>query len=142
MAEDPSTGTGPEEGTPAPGRARRWLRTALAGVGLAALALCIGTAVVLYPYVRDDLVMDRIVRAVALEWRDFGRARAQDKLEYELAAAEVGPAVDAEACLLEATGDTRRVRCDWGVRIAFPGTAGLPLSFGSSAEIDPSGDVR
>ena len=139
MADAQPADAGPGED----GRTRRgWLRTALAVLGLAVLALGIGTAVVLYPYVRDDLVMDRVVRAVALEWRDFGRARAQDKLEYELAAAEVGPAVDAEACQLDASGDVRRVRCEWGVRIAFPGTDGLPLSFGSSAQIDPSGDVR
>ncbi len=139
MAENTSSGAGSDGEGPA---GRRWGRTVLTVLALGVLALALGTAAVLYPYVRDDLVMDRIVRAVALEWRDFGRARAQDKLEYELAAAEVGPAVDPDACRLDDSRERRRVRCEWGVRIAFPGTAGLPLSFGSEAEIDPSGDIR
>ncbi|MCB9678406.1 MAG: hypothetical protein H6737_25115 [Alphaproteobacteria bacterium] len=139
--DDPSTaGT---EAAAGPGFVGRVLRGVVAVLGLLCVGAIAGGGALVYPYVRDDLALDRVVRAVALEWRDFGREKATEKLRFELEREEVGAAVGPDACTLDEAGGVKRVACQWAVRIALPIGGSVPLSFASVAEIDPStGDLR
>ncbi len=95
------------------------------------------------PFVRDDWLLDRIVRAVALDWRDFGRDRARARLEYELDHNGIGLHVRDDDCtLVEEPSGVRRVTCAWEVRFVVPASGmGWPLSFGSEASIGTDGDL-
>jgi len=106
-------------------------------VGLVAGAL-------LYPWVRDDVLLDRVVQGVALDWRDFGVDAARTRLQYELDRQAIGLQVaDDDCALTEQPDGSREVRCDWGVALAVPGTrTHLPLEFSSTAVITPDGDLR
>jgi hypothetical protein len=121
----------------------RWLKR----VGIAALLLffaaVVSVIVVVLPFVRDDMAIDQIVVAVVLDWRDFGLAAANERLQYELDHRGIGMHVGDEHCLLEQEPDgTRVVRCDWSVDIAIPGfIQRMPLKFGSKAEMRPSGEL-
>lgn len=133
-ATDPSTAAEP------PRRARR-----LALGALGALLLLAGGAAswVAWPFLRDDLVLDRVVLAVALDWRDFGREKARARLEYELDHQRIGLQVTDEDCALVEDDRIRRVECAWtaDVRVPLLGIA-VPLNFRSVAELSPDGTTR
>jgi hypothetical protein len=122
----------------------KWVRRVLAVI----LALCaipvVVAGVVLYPTIRDRLLLDRVVRAVALEWRDFGEDKARTKLQYELDHQGIGLEVGDDNCTLtEPDADHKLVACAWNVSVAVPLTsAHVPLSFATSAEIGPNGDLQ
>ncbi|MEQ1567371.1 MAG: hypothetical protein ABMA64_17140 [Myxococcota bacterium] len=100
------------------------------------------TGAVLFPYLRDDFALDRVVRVVALDWRDFGEDRARERLAYELDHARIGPWVGDQTCELR-RGEPREVICAWEVDVMVPGTAwALPLQFGSRSRLTSAGDVR
>jgi hypothetical protein len=142
MAEDDPTTAAPDASPPA-----GWRRTVVRVVRLTALffgllLLGLGAAAValVYPYVRDDLRIDGIVRMVALDWRDFGRARAEERLRYEFAAQGVGRHARPDDCRLVDEDDIRRVRCTWAVDIRV-GSRALPLGFSSDIQVLPTGDL-
>jgi hypothetical protein len=146
----PSGSGGTAAGTDAPdppartGLLRRpWVRVIGLGLGVGALAAVALPLAVVGPYVRDDLRLDRIVRAVALDWRDFGEARARERLEYELDHQGIGPWVEDDDCALrEEVGDLT-VGCAWGVALPVPFTElVVPVRFSSDARIEPGGDLR
>jgi hypothetical protein len=120
------------------------VRVALLGLGAGALAAGLVPIAVVYPYVRDDVRLDRVVRAVALDWRDFGEARARERLEYELDHQGVGPWVEDDDCAMTSSADgDRAVTCAWGVALPVWGTDRVvPLTFRSTATVDRSGDLR
>ncbi len=93
------------------------------------------------PYLRDDWWMDRIVRIVALDWRDFGEERARSRLEYELDHRAIGLYVGDEDCVLTSSPEgLREVRCGWRVALTMPGLGiQIPLSFGSRVTIAADG---
>jgi hypothetical protein len=94
----------------------------------------------IFPYYRDDRVLDKVVREVAMDWRDFGEERARARLEYELDRARIGLWVGDGDCELVREGDLRRVRCAWRVDLAVPGTdRRLTLAFGSAVSLRPDG---
>jgi hypothetical protein len=133
-----------ESGTDAPApRTSGWLRLALGMVagGTVAAALAL---VLVFPYLRDDWVLDGIVKAVALDWRDFGEAKARERLQYELDARDIGTHVRDDACDLTTRADgAKQVGCAWSVQLAVPGAGRvLPLSFTSVAVVLPDGDLR
>ena len=107
------------------------------------VALVVAAGVVLGPYVRDDLVLDRVVRAVALDWRDFGREAALERLQYELDHQGIGLQVGDDDCALEETGSGRRVACSWSVELGVPASErSVPLAFSSVAMVTEDGDLR
>ena len=118
-----------------------WIKRSLfvvVGIGLAVVA---GALSVVWPYVRDDLLLDRTVRSVALDWRDFGRAKAQARLEYELDHLDIGMHVRDEDCGL--VDERREVRCEWSAAIEIPATDWvLPLRFRSVVRLDEGGSLR
>lgn len=117
------------------------VRRALYGMAfgaVVAVALPIGWV---FPYFRDDYVLDGIVRAVALDWRDFGQDKAQARLEHELDHRGIGLWVGDEACQLVTSEHERRVTCQWVVSLAAADVS-LPLAFRSSAAIDRDGNLR
>ncbi|MEZ4323164.1 MAG: hypothetical protein R3F61_37205 [Myxococcota bacterium] len=130
------------EADASPGLVGRVLRGAVAVLALLGVGVAAGGGALVYPYVRDDMALDRVVRAVALEWRDFGRERALDKLRFEIDQQGVGSAVGPDACTLDDSSGSKRVECVWAVRIALPAGASVPLTFRSLAEVDASGDLR
>lgn len=143
MGTDPGTVDGPH----APSRFRRALRFAariLAGVALALVAGSLVGAVALFgPYYRDDRALDSVVQWVALDWRDFGEARATERLQLELDKQRVGLHVADDACGLVSDGAERVVRCAWSVVVTVP-VAGweVPLAFHSEARVLPDGRLR
>jgi hypothetical protein len=121
----------------------RWLaRLAVVGVVLAATPV-IAAGAAISPYVRDDLALDRIVRAVALDWRDFGRSRAETRLQYELDHQEIGLQVRDQNCTLTEDQGSRIVECSWMAALAVPGMeAPVALPFDSRAVIAADGDLQ
>ncbi len=95
------------------------------------------------PYLVDDWWLDRIVRIVALDWRDFGEERARARLEYELDHHRIGMHVRDDDCLMRTQGSERSIRCGWETRLSIPATGlRIPLSFVSEVEITASGDLK
>ncbi|MFT7519069.1 MAG: hypothetical protein ACI9MC_001208 [Kiritimatiellia bacterium] len=122
----------------------RWLRiaggTALGGCMLAGLIV----SVVVYPFVRDDVLLDRTVGAVALDWRDFGEAQAISRLQYELDHQGIGLQVGDDDCAFVQDEDgAKHVTCSWAVEVGIPLTrSSVPLAFSSVATVRPDGDLR
>ena len=59
-------------------------------VGLALAGFMLVVALILYPLfrpIRDDWVLDGELMAVALDWRDFGEGKAEQRLEWVLSRA-------------------------------------------------------
>ena len=75
-----------------------WLQRLAAAILLAVLLVFVVTAVVIGPWVRDDLRLDWMVRAVALDWRDQGKEAAHTRLQYELDHQGIGTWVADEDC--------------------------------------------
>lgn len=122
-------------------RARPWGRIVLLGMLAGVLLGTLVGAVVVGPYLWDDLAIDRIVRVVALDWRDFGETRARARLEFELDAQGIGMHVRDEDCALwTETDGTRRVRCAWGVTLSIPWIERvIPLRFRSEVSLHRDG---
>ncbi len=120
----------------------RWLKR-IALVVVASVALAAGVcAALIGPFVLDDLALDRTVRAVALDWRDFGEDKAVERLQYELDHQGIGSQVADEDCALVDESDERVVACTWTAEIAVPGAdVAIPLGFRSRAHISASGDI-
>lgn len=156
------TPTGPEpdgEGEPSgfedevpagPSRLRRWAGRALVWAGRLAVLLLfvaltpvVATGAVLSPFVMDDLALDRVVRAVALDWRDFGREAAESRLEYELDREGIGMQVKDEDCALIEDAGEKIVECSWQTAFVVPGVPDpVVLPFASRATIAENGDLR
>ena len=117
-----------------------WLRPTLGVTSLAIVVFVAAGLLRLAPLARDDLALDRIVRVVALDWRDFGYPVARQRLQASLDR-EVGPQVGDDHCELRVDADgTRRVACAWSVDVRVPMTErDVRLSFSSQAAVDPSG---
>lgn len=131
--------------------ARGGARTGRAQAGRVVPGMIVGGLVavivllwIVAPYLRDDWWMDRIVRIVALDWRDFGEERARSRLEYELDHRAIGMHVGDEDCTLRATAvGLRQVHCGWQVRLDVPALGlHVPLSFGSEVTITAEGDLQ
>lgn len=136
-----------EAQVPSPSWGRRlltWAGRLLLGVAMLGIALIVGGIALVWPYVRDDLLLDRVVLAVALDWRDFGRDKAQARLEYELDHQRIGMQVTDEHCALTESGDgLRRVGCAWTAQVRVPLLeVRVPLSFASQATLGPDGLLR
>ncbi len=129
------------EGDERPPLTKRIVRWVALSSGLLAIGVSAAGGTLLYPYLRDDLRIDGIVRVVALDWRDFGRARADERLRYEFAAQNIGRHTSPADCTLEPDGAERVVRCAWEVEIRLLGEP-LPLGFVSEARIGPDGELR
>ena len=122
------------------------MRRALKGLLILVLASMVCSVVALGwlfgPYILDDWRLDWVVRAVALDWRDFGSEKARIRLQYELDHQHIGGQVTDDSCRFEEIDATRTVRCNWAVDVRLPGTNALSLSLGSGATIAPDGDLR
>ncbi len=118
-------------------RIRRLRRLGLAAVGFLAAALI----TLMWGPLRDDRAMDEIVVAVALDWRDFGEARARERLQFALDQRGVTSRVADEDCQWTVTPDGgRRVACGWIVALGVPGQAPFArVPFGSEARLRPDG---
>ena len=113
-----------------------WLKRLGISVALAVVLVGGLLAAVFGPYVMDDLALDRIAHAVVLDWRDFGRDKAVERLQHELDRQAIGMHVQDESCAFEETETELAVRCHWSTQIAIPGTAfTLPLEFASEASV-------
>lgn len=117
----------------------RWVALAVVLVALLLGAVIFGPMV---PYVVDDIRLDGIVRAVALDWRDFGEEGARERLQFELDDQGIDAAVQDESCKLESLEDgSRQVICEWQVQAqALWGP--VPLSFVSRVTMDANGDLQ
>ncbi len=129
---------------PAPaGRNWRPVWFTLIGIGAATVLVPLLVAtVVVGPYLRDDWRLDHIVRAVALDWRDFGEAKAKERLQFELDRQGVGPQIGDDTCKFTEADGARALSCVWQVQIGFPGAkTKIPLSFVSEATVRADGDL-
>lgn len=127
-----------EAGSELPGRP--WVRRVLLGMAGGGVLVALVPLVVVYPYLRDDYVLEGVVRAVALDWRDFGQERAEARLEYELDHNGIGLWVGDDDCRLGEEDGVRRVTCAWRAEVHVPLVEAIvPLPFRSSAGVDGSG---
>jgi hypothetical protein len=95
------------------------------------------------PMFADDWKLDGAVRAVALDWRDFGEEEARVRMQYELDHRRIGLQVSDDDCALTETATERTVRCAWDVDVHVPLVGvDIPLAFSSEATVTPDGDVR
>ena len=105
----------------------------------------------LLPLWRDATAVQTLLLAVAADWRDFGEARARERLMYELDARGVGPQLTEGACVFQPSGAGPRppqtpeaweVRCAWEVGVVLPWVDRTwTLSFVRGARISPEGRV-
>jgi hypothetical protein len=122
----------------------RGVRIAATAVAAIVVLGLIAAGALVYPWFRDDVVLDQIVIAVALDWRDFGKDTALARLQYELDHREVGLQVSDDHCALSMTPTGERVvRCLWEAPLpAAVKEAGLRLHFASEAFIDRAGELQ
>lgn len=135
---DDGVGSSISEATSAFWRARRRsrLRQAAVGLMLGAWVVALALIAVLLPPYLEDRALDRIVEVVALDWRDFGRTRADQRLQAELAASSLVEQGRSADCHLEVEGEGRTVSCRWQARLVVPGFGvDLGLPFGSVARL-------
>lgn len=116
-------------------------RWAAGGLALVAVLVALWPLRVLVPMVRDDMKLDGVVWAVALDWRDFGLPSAIQRLQYELDRSGIGPWVEESRCGLRSLeGGEREVRCVWDVEIDHDLFGWrFPLAFESVARLDADG---
>ena len=121
----------------------RWMRIVAGIIAGGLLTVALGAGAWVYPWIRDDVLLDWVVKAVALDWRDFGADAAHARLQYELDHQGIGLQVaDSDCHLTELDGGARQVSCAWAVSLDVPGTqASWPLAFESVAVIDESGQL-
>ena len=112
-------------------------------VSLGCVVLVLGSAfVLLFPVVQDDVRLDRIAAAVALDWRDFGKDKALNRLQYELDSQGIDYLGDEDCSLFEEDG-SKVVHCEWGVPLGVPGFRdAFDLSFVSDARVLSNGDLN
>jgi hypothetical protein len=116
------------------------VRSVIAAVTLAVFGVAGTVGWVVGAPLRDDAMLDWIVLAVALDWRDFGHERAVARLQYELDRRGIGAQVADDDCRLVHHPDGRReVACSWIAQVPSPigGRVGVP--FGSRAVVDRDG---
>ena len=133
-----------DEAKTSPDARRGWVRTVSLSTFLAVSVPLVVVFALLGPLLRDDRHLDHIVRAVALDWRDFGREKAMTRLQYELDHQRIGLQVSDDDCTLdEPEPGVRRVRCAWvgEVRVPLLGRTSS-LAFESEATIGADGDLR
>ena len=113
----------------------------MAGVLAVLATTLLGAMLALFaPVFLDDRSLDRIVAVVALDWRDFGRERAEERLLVELDRSGIGPWVGDSTCVLNERDSLREVVCSWDTEVAIPLLdRRVPLSFGSRAALDAEG---
>lgn len=120
-----------------------WARRLLVVLTVALISVLAAVAALVGPYVYDDWKLDRTVRAVALDWRDFGEEKARTRLQYELDLRGIGLQIGDSNCTFAESPAGRRVTCVWGVALELPlSNLTVPLHFESDALITPSGDLR
>ena len=105
------------------------------------LMTLLGATIALFaPVFLDDRALDRIVAVVALDWRDFGRDRAHERLLVELDRSGIGPWVGDSTCTLTERDGVRSVDCAWQTEVAIPlVNRRVPLAFESHAAVDVDG---
>lgn len=115
-----------------------------AGVAALAVFIVLGAPAGLFgPHWLRDRALDRIVVAVALDWRDFGLQTAEERLLYELDRAALSVYVGPDGCSLNNDNDNRIVICAWEVEVRVPLTKWtVPVSFSSGARIDADGTLQ
>ncbi len=130
---------------------KRWIAGTGIALAIVALTPVAAGAAILSPFLADDLALDHTVRAVALDWRDFGRTVAQARLEYELDHQGIGLQVGDEDCTLTEEAGTREVACAWFTTVSVPGQSLFALEgvaehvsvpFASRAIITAEGELR
>ncbi len=121
---------------------RRVLLGTLAAVGLVAVGWAAGPAWAVGGHVRDRWAIVAVAVAAALDWRDFGRDRALQRLQFGLDRARVAVVRDEDCELVASTG-IREVRCAWSVAVHVP-FVDRPwvIDFSARAAIDRQGALR
>ena len=85
--------------------------------------------------------MDGVVAVVALDWRDFGRLKAEERLLFELEQRGL-PGTMESYCQLAEEEKERVVHCEWQETVVVPivGTE-VPLLFESTSIIESGGEL-
>ena len=87
--------------------------------------------------------MDGEVLAVVMDWRDFGRNKAESRLEWIIRSRDLEGALSVEDCVLK-EGDEggRSVTCAWTFDVNVPLYGVVPLNLESSAMVDALGEIH
>ena len=120
---------------------RKSVKWGLVGAGLSCLVISVLFSAPFYPPFRKGWVMDDVVAVVALDWRDFGRLKAEERLLFELEQRDL-PGTMESYCQLKEESRSRIVQCAWQELVVLPVVSSVvPLSFDSIAIVKPEGEL-
>ena len=122
----------------------KWRKSILwALMGLVAIlsAAIVWVGALFYLPFRQDWAMDNIVAIVALDWRDFGRMKAEERFLFELEQQGLPGSMES-FCHLREEPELRIVQCEWQETVVLPfvGTE-VPLLFKSTSMIEAGGEL-
>jgi len=87
--------------------------------------------------------MDGEVLGIAMDWRDFGRSKAVERIAWVIENRQLQGSLSSEDCeLTEATNKLRQIKCMWSVEVKWPFLDWVwPLEFEANASINGDGEV-
>ncbi len=116
---------------------RRLARGVAWFLAASASSFVVALAVLVWPAVRLQMTLDKVVRTVALDWRDFGRERAEERLAVEFG--RIG--VDGRRCSFVEEDAVRSVVCGLDIPVAL-GSWVVNLPVGATAALGPGGEIQ
>ncbi|MGC6492604.1 MAG: hypothetical protein ACON5B_07140 [Myxococcota bacterium] len=119
---------------------RDWIRAAQLCVLGVILAMVGPPTLGVVELVREDIRLDQIVIAAALDWRDFGHENAVNRLMADMDASDLKAISDTDCRWVDDTPGIYEIRCAWAheLKVALVERT-FELSFSSQARVSHAG---
>ena len=119
---------------------RKWI----IGGGLTVSVLTLAI-LLLWPFagpLRADWTLDGDLMAVVMDWRDFGRNKAETRLGWVLRQRGLERYLTTDACVFNGTDQgVKSITCAWFTTVDVPLYGPVDLHLQSYARVDESGEV-